>query len=78
VSHSQRKTRRRFEPNMKVVRFKSDITGQEYRFMVNARCIRSVEKIGGLDAYMMKASQAILSDNAKFVQRTIKNKKAAI
>ena len=80
VSHSQRKTRRRFEPNIRVVRFKSDVTGQEYKFMINAKCIRSVEKVGGFDEYMVKVSQNILSDNAKYVRRIIieKKKKAVV
>ena len=80
VSHSQRKTRRRFEPNIRVVRFKSNVTGQEYKFMINAKCIRSVDKLGGFDEYMMSISQNVLSDNAKYVKRIIieKHKKAAL
>jgi len=80
VSHSQRKTRRRFEPNIRVMRFKSDITGQKYKLMINAKCIRSVDKIGGFDEYMLRVSQNILSDNAKYIRRIIieKNKKAVL
>lgn len=78
VSHSQRKTRRRFEPNMRVVRFISDLTGQKYRFRVNARCIRSVEKLGGFDGYMLKVSSDLLSDRAKLVKRQIMAKKIAV
>lgn len=75
VSHSQRKTRRRFEPNIKIVRFLSDLMGEQYRFKVNAKCIRSVEKTGGFDEYMLKVSDDILSDKAKVVKRKIVNKK---
>ncbi|HJD59450.1 MAG TPA: 50S ribosomal protein L28, partial [Rickettsia endosymbiont of Omalisus fontisbellaquei] len=39
VSHSQRKTRRRFEPNLRSVKFTSDITAEGYRLSVNAKCI---------------------------------------
>ncbi|WPY00731.1 50S ribosomal protein L28 [Candidatus Trichorickettsia mobilis] len=76
VSHSERKTRRRFEPNMRVVRFVSDVTGSQYKFRVNARCIRSVEKTGGFDEYMIKISENMLSDRAKLVKRKIITKKA--
>ena len=37
VSHSQRKTRRRFEPNIKIVKCLSEFTGQEYKLKVVAR-----------------------------------------
>lgn len=75
VSHSQRKTRRRFEPNIRVVRYKSELSGQTYTFKVNARCMSSVEKVGGFDEYMLKVSFDLLSDRAKMVKRTIVQKK---
>lgn len=75
VSHSQRKTRKRFEPNMKVVRFLSDLIKEQFRFRVNAHCIRSVEKIGGFDEYMLKVSNDLLSDRAKIIKKRISEKK---
>ncbi len=74
VSHSQRKSRRRFEPNLRVVRFTSDLVGQEYKLVVNARCMRSVEKIGGFDAYMLKVSDDLLSDKARQIKSRIVQK----
>lgn len=78
VSHSQRKTRRRFEPNLRVVRFVSDLIGQEYKLIVNARCMRSVEKVGGFDAYMLKVSSDLLSDKAKQIKNRIVQKNYGI
>jgi large subunit ribosomal protein L28 len=74
VSHSERKTRRRFEPNMKEVRFLSNLTGSYYRFRVNVACIRTVEKMGGLDSFMQKASPSDLSDNARAIRKSILKK----
>lgn len=71
VSHSQIKTRRRFEPNLRVVRFMSEISGQEYRLSVNAKCMRSVEKVGGFDQYMLNICNDVLSDKAKVIKRKI-------
>lgn len=71
VSHSQRKTSKRFEPNMRVVKFKSDLTGQEYRFRVIARCIRCVDKIGGFDQYMLKVASDVLSFKAQSIRKQI-------
>ncbi len=78
VSHSQRKTRRRFEPNLRVVRFTSDLIGQEYKLSVNAKCLRSVEKVGGFDEYMLKVSCDVLSEHAQMIKRKIANKKVEI
>lgn len=77
VSHSQRKTRRRFEPNTKIVTYTSEITGQNYKFKVVARTLRSIEKNGGFDAYMLKAKSVVMSDKAKKVkQKLIKQRSA--
>ncbi|ADE29606.1 50S ribosomal protein L28 [Rickettsia prowazekii] len=77
VSHSQRKTRRRFEPNLRSIKFRSDITDEVYRLSVNARCIRSVEKAGGFDAYILKANDDILSSAARAIKQKIIHIKAA-
>ncbi|ABV75744.1 50S ribosomal protein L28 [Rickettsia rickettsii] len=77
VSHSQRKTRRRFEPNLRSVKFTSDITAGEYRLSVNARCISSVEKAGGFDAYILKADDNVLSGNARAIKKKIIQTKTA-
>lgn len=78
VSHSQRKTRRRFEPNIKVVRYNSEITGQSYSFKVTANCIRTIEKVGGFDAFMLGAKLCKMSDKAKSVVKEIKKSKTRV
>jgi len=72
VSHSQRKTRRRFEPNIKIVKCHSELMGQEYKLKVVARCLRSIEKAGGFDSYMLNAKVFKMSDNAKSIRKEIK------
>ena len=74
VSHSQRKTRRRFEPNIKSVIYTSEITGQKYRLKVIARAMRTVEKNGGFDAFILKAKDTLMSDNVKRVKKEISKK----
>lgn len=76
VSHSQRKTRRRFEPNIKVVRCKSESTGQEYKLKLVARCIRSIEKAGGFDQFIINARDCKMSDKAKSIRKEIRKIKA--
>lgn len=72
VSHSQRKTRRRFEPNLRVIKYASELTGREYAFRVNARCIRTVDKVGGFDNFIIDAAKVCkLSCYAKAVRKEI-------
>jgi large subunit ribosomal protein L28 len=78
VSHSQRKTRRRFEPNIKVIKCKSDLTGQDYKLKVIARCIRSIEKAGGFDSFILNAKACKMSDKAKSIRKEIKKLKDGV
>jgi large subunit ribosomal protein L28 len=78
VSHSQRKTRRRFEPNIRIVRFISDLMGQVYRFKVAAKTLRSVEKVGGFDQYIIKTPDKSLSAKAKTVRKKLISKQMEV
>jgi len=78
VSHSQRKTRRRFEPNIKVVRCSSEITGQEYVLKIITRCMRSIEKAGGFDNFILNAKTCKMSEKAKSIRNTIKKMKEGL
>lgn len=78
VSHSQRKTRRRFEPNMRTNKFSSNIMGQEFKLRVSMSCLRTFEKSGGdFDQFMIKSCDENLSDKAKILKRKIRAKIAA-
>ena len=74
VSHSQRKTRRRFEPNLRTVIYVSELTGEKYKLKLVAKAMRSIEKNGGFDAFMLKANDSLMSIKAKRVKRVISNK----
>lgn len=74
VSHSQRKTRRRFEPNVRSVIYTSEVTGEKYKLKVVAKTMRTIEKLGGLDAFMMKAKSSSMSLRAKKLKREIAKK----
>jgi len=61
VSHANNKTKRRFLPNLCQVTLISDALGQRYRLRVSAAALRTVEHRGGLDAFLIKASENELS-----------------
>lgn len=71
VSHSNRKTRTRFLPNLCNVTLISDALGRSVRLRVSAHALRSVEHRGGLDAFLLKAREEELSQNVKVLRREI-------
>jgi large subunit ribosomal protein L28 len=76
VSHSNRKTRTRFLPNLCQVTLISDALGRSVRLRVAAAALRSVEHRGGLDNFLVKARDVELSDGALALKREIVKKRA--
>jgi len=76
VSHSNRKTRTRFLPNLVRVTLISDALGRAVRLRVSAAALRSVEHCGGLDSFLAQAREAQLSDGAAALKREIAKKQA--
>lgn len=74
VSHANNKTKRRFLPNLCDVTLASESLGQSYRFRITAGALRSVDHVGGLDAFLMKARDGELSTRALKVKRAVKKK----
>jgi large subunit ribosomal protein L28 len=71
VSHSQIKTKRRFQPNLCDVTLLSDSLKRSVRLRISAHALRSVEHRGGLDAFLMKANNEELSDRMLRLKREI-------
>jgi large subunit ribosomal protein L28 len=76
VSHSNRKTKRRFLPNLLNVTMISDALGRSVKLRVSANALKTVDHRGGLDAFLMKAKDDELSDKALELKRAIKKKRA--
>ncbi|MBR45319.1 MAG: 50S ribosomal protein L28 [Rhodospirillaceae bacterium] len=77
VSHAHNKTRRRFLPNLQSKSLLSDTLGETIRFRVTTSAIRTVERQGGLDAYLLNAPDSVLSLSAQRVKRKIARARAA-
>jgi large subunit ribosomal protein L28 len=76
VSHSNIKTKRTFQPNLVKVSLQSETLGKSYRLRITAAALRSVDHIGGLDAFLLKASEEKLSLGAAKIRRDLKKKLA--
>lgn len=70
VSHSNRKTRRRFLPNMQNVTFLSPVLGSIH-MRVAAHAVRTIEHRGGIDAFLLETSNARLSGDALCLKRRL-------
>jgi large subunit ribosomal protein L28 len=77
VSHSNRKTKRRFLPNLLNVTLASDTLGRAVRLRISAHALKSVDHRGGLDAFLAKAKEDELSPKALDLKRQIAKKRAA-
>ena len=77
VSHSNRKTKRRFLPNLLNVTMISDELRRSVKLRVSANALKTVDHRGGLDAFLLKASDDDLSTRALELKRQIRKKKRA-
>jgi large subunit ribosomal protein L28 len=71
VSHANNKTRRRFLPNLNDVTLQSEALGRGFKLRISAAALRSVDHRGGLDAFLAKAKDVELSDNALKIKKEI-------
>jgi large subunit ribosomal protein L28 len=76
VSHSNIKTKRRFLPNLQTTSLLSDTLGP-VRLRLSAAAIRTIEKNGGLDAFLKAKSDSQLSPEIRRLKRRIVHAAAA-
>ncbi len=57
ISFSERKTRRKWQPNVHVVRLYSEAFDQRLRLKATAHALKCIEKKGGLDRYLLETSK---------------------
>ena len=77
VSHSNRKTKRRFLPNLLNVTLISEALGRSVRLRISANALKTVDHRGGLDAFLMRAKDSELSARALELKRQVAKKRAA-
>ena len=73
VSHANNKTKRRFLPNLKKVKFKSIVLNKSLKLNVSNAGVRTVDKKGGLDFFLLSADEKLLSRNALKIKKDIES-----
>ena len=76
VSHANNKTKRRFLPSIKKVKFKSDLLKKNIKFNVSNSALRTVDYKGGIDKFLKSAKSFRLSKKAKKLRIKIISKNA--
>ena len=76
VSHANNKTKRRFLPNLKKVKFKSEILNKSLRLKVSNAGVRSVDKKGSFDEFIKSAKTRDLSLRLKKLKKSLLSKSA--
>ena len=70
-SHAENKTKRKFRPNLCDVTLISDALGRKVKLRISAHALKSVEHRGGLDAFLLKASDEDLSERCLRLKREL-------
>lgn len=71
VSHSNIKTKRKFNPNIKIFRLFSNITGKTYTLNLAVSTLRTIEKNGGLDGFLLATANNKLTNKALSIKNEI-------
>ena len=71
VSHAVNKTKRRFFPNLQNTSFFSEILGKNIKLKVTSKGIKTVEKNGGIDSFLLNAFNKNLSSDARKYKKSI-------
>jgi large subunit ribosomal protein L28 len=77
VSHSNRKTKRRFMPNLLQVTLMSEALNRSVRLRISANALKTVDHRGGLDAFLLAAKDSELSPRALELKRQVRKKRTA-
>ncbi len=73
VSHANNKSRRTFSPNLQHASFVSEALNTKVRLRVSTSGLRTVEKNGGIDAFLKSTSNRKLTATARRLKKLVSN-----
>ncbi|KAG8774649.1 39S ribosomal protein L24, mitochondrial [Ceratobasidium sp. 428] len=75
VPHSMTKTRRTWLPNVQNKRLFSETLGHHVQLKVTTRALRTIDKYGGLDGYLVGVNNLKLGEEGMRLRMMIKEKR---
>ena len=76
VSHANNRTKRIYRPNLQIISLVSEVLGNSYKLKISMNALRSVDRNGGLDPFLLKSKDGVLSPKALRLKRAIAKKTA--
>src|SRR5215472_18077128 len=76
VSHANNRKKRVFRPNLQTVSLASDVLGQTVSLKISMNALKTLDRQGGLDAFLLNARDTNLSPRALRLKRQIARKRA--
>ena len=77
VSHANNRTKRRFLPNLRARRLYSETLGESIRLRISSHGLRTVERRGGLDDFLLDARDVDLPSELRRLKRRIASARQA-
>jgi large subunit ribosomal protein L28 len=77
VSHANNKRKRVFRPNLQAITLASEALGTRHRLKVAMSTLRTLDRRGGLDAFLLQAKEGQLSLRARRLKRQIQKAEKA-
>ena len=77
VSHANNKTKKIYRPNLQTIALASELLGNSYKLRISMNALRSVDRNGGIDHFILKCKDSNLSPRALRLKRAIAKKAAA-
>ena len=74
VSHAVNKTKRRFFPNLQNTSFFSEILVKKIKLKVTSKGIKTVEKNGGIDKYLLNSKNSKLNSETRKLKKILASK----
>ena len=74
VSHAVNKTKRRFFPNLQNASFFSEILGKNIKLKVTSKGIKTVEKNGGIDKFLLNSKNSKLNTETRKLKKILASK----
>lgn len=77
VSHANNKTKRRYLPNIQSRRLYSEALGETVRLKIALNTLRTIDKHGGLDGFLLKSKDAELPQQLRRMKQRLVERQTA-
>ena len=74
VSHSNKKTKRLYKPNIHTISLLSDVLKVSFKLSIAVSTLRTIDHKGGLDNYLLTTSNRCLTKRAQKIKKMLQKR----